>query len=72
MTHHDQTTTCGGGALSAPDLEARVAQLEHQVERLTKALALMGIAAEFASAPSTPDTSAPAPVDRRLTELRPA
>ena len=58
--------------MTAPNLEARIEQLEHQVERLGKALTLMGIAAEFASAPSTLDTSAPAPDDPRLTERNPA
>ena len=64
---HGQTTTCGG-ALTAPDLEARINELEHQVERLSKALTLMGIAAEFVSAQPALDTSAPALGDPRLTE----
>ena len=54
------------------DLTARIEKLERQVERLAKALTLMGIAAELVSAPSTPDTSEPAHADLPLTALRPA
>ena len=53
-------------------LTARIEHLEHQVERLSKALTLMGIAAEVVSAPSTLDTCEPAPDDPRLTERNPA
>ena len=53
-------------------LTARIEELERQVERLAKALKLMGIAAELVSAPSTPDTCEPAHADPPLTALRPA
>jgi hypothetical protein len=53
-------------------LTARIEELERQVERLAKALTLMGIAAELVSAPSTPDTCEPAHADLPLTALRPA
>jgi hypothetical protein len=58
--------------MSAPNHEARIEELERQVERLSKALTLMGIAAELVSAPSTPDTCEPAHADLPLTALRPA
>ena len=53
-THHSAGPPAGGGVMPASDLEARVRQLEHLVERLTKALALVAVIAdEFsASAPS--------------------
>jgi hypothetical protein len=57
---------------SHDDLTARIEELERQVERLAKALKLMGIAAELVSAPSTPDTCEPAHADPPLTALRPA
>lgn len=74
MSHHDAAPASAGGAggMTAPNLEARIEHLEHQVERLSKALTLMGIAADFASAPSTPDTYGSAPADLRQIELRPA
>ena len=73
MSHHDAApASAGGGGMTAPNLEARIEHLEHQVERLSKALTLMGIAAEFASAQPALGTCEPAPDDPRLTERNPA
>lgn len=54
------------------ELTARIEELERQVARLSKALTLMGIAAEMLSDRPTPGTSAEAPTDPQLIALRPA